>query len=116
MKLLHKRSVFIVSGDCFSMDHFIDIHNHSDFSTFQEPAARNFTSQGVTTLVTGNCGISGGPLTPKNKEIFESEWIDSIQDKLSHWSRFSDFALDLEKMNLPAAELRGIYYSLKQTN
>jgi len=23
MKLLHKRSVFIVSGDCFGMDHFI---------------------------------------------------------------------------------------------
>jgi len=77
---------------------FIDIHNHSDFSIFQAPAARNFTSQGVTTLVTGNCGISGGPLTPKNKEIFESEQIDSIQDKLSHWSRFSDFALDLEKL------------------
>jgi len=77
---------------------FIDIHNHSDFSIFQEPAARNFTSQGVTTLVTGNCGISGGPLTPKNKEIFESEWIDSIQDKLSHWSHFSGFALDLKKL------------------
>jgi N-acyl-D-amino-acid deacylase len=87
--------------DCYGLvaaPGFIDIHNHSDFSIFQEPAARNFTSQGVTTLVTGNCGVSGAPLTHKNKEIFEAEWIESSQDKLSHWSHFSDFALDLEKL------------------
>lgn len=77
---------------------FIDIHNHSDFSIFQEAAARNFTSQGVTTLVTGNCGVSGAPLRPKNREIFEAEWIESFQDKLSHWFHFSDFAFDLEKL------------------
>lgn len=77
---------------------FIDIHNHSDFSIFQEPAARNFTSQGVTTLVTGNCGVSGAPLTPKNKEMFEAEWIESSQDKLNRWFHFSDFSLDLEKL------------------
>ncbi|GAF92118.1 unnamed protein product, partial [marine sediment metagenome] len=59
---------------------------------------RNFTSQGVTTLVTGNCGVSGGPLTPKNKEMFEAEWIGLSQDKLNHWSHFSDFAIDLEKL------------------
>jgi len=77
---------------------FIDIHNHSDFSIFQAPAARNFISQGVTTLVTGNCGLSGGPLTPKNKEMFEAERIEVTQDKWKHWSHYSDFALDLEKL------------------
>jgi len=42
--------------------------------------------------------LSGGPLTPKNKEMFEAEWIEISQDKLNHWSHFSDFAVDLEKL------------------
>ncbi|MDN5330779.1 MAG: N-acyl-D-amino-acid deacylase [Tepidanaerobacteraceae bacterium] len=50
---------------------FIDIHNHSDFSVIFLPDAPNYLSQGVTTLVVGNCGYSGAPLTPKNRRMFE---------------------------------------------
>lgn len=51
---------------------FIDLHNHTDegfgwIGPLPLPAAgkeiRNFLTQGVTTLVTGNCG--GGPDTPE---------------------------------------------------
>ena len=37
---------------------FIDLHNHSDTSIVAEKTRinRNFTTQGVTTIVTGNCG------------------------------------------------------------
>ena len=47
---------------------FIDIHNHSDEVVFLEPNARNYTTQGVTTLVVGNCGVSGAPVSEKNKK------------------------------------------------
>ncbi|RUL86880.1 metal-dependent hydrolase [Tautonia sociabilis] len=41
---------------------FIDLHTHSDRSILQDPtrANRNYQAQGVTTIVTGNCG--GGPI------------------------------------------------------
>ncbi len=37
---------------------FIDVHTHIEGQIFERPEARNFTADGVTTLVTGNCGGS----------------------------------------------------------
>jgi|GEM_PF-23353 len=37
---------------------FIDLHTHADAGLFNIPDAGNFTRDGVTTLVTGNCGGS----------------------------------------------------------
>ncbi|WP_145268802.1 amidohydrolase family protein [Tautonia plasticadhaerens] len=41
---------------------FIDLHTHSDRTILEDPtrANRNYQAQGVTTIVTGNCG--GGPI------------------------------------------------------
>src|SRR5687767_10140773 len=38
---------------------FIDLHNHADTSIVAEATRENynFTSQGCTTIVTGNCGM-----------------------------------------------------------
>jgi N-acyl-D-amino-acid deacylase len=36
---------------------FIDVHTHVE-GIYEQPAAENFVRMGVTTLVTGNCGIS----------------------------------------------------------
>jgi N-acyl-D-amino-acid deacylase len=44
---------------------FIDAHTHSDAALLMNRSALNYISQGVTTNVIGNCGISAGPL---NKE------------------------------------------------
>src|SRR5437762_7418514 len=37
---------------------FIDVHTHDDRSLFATPEMAAKASQGVTTVVTGNCGIS----------------------------------------------------------
>lgn len=37
---------------------FIDVHTHADQGLFEQPDAENFIRDGVTTLVTGNCGGS----------------------------------------------------------
>ncbi|WP_344108026.1 D-aminoacylase [Kribbella alba] len=42
---------------------FIDLHSHADFSAEASPEAITQLHQGVTTLVTGNCGWSPFPIT-----------------------------------------------------
>ena len=41
---------------------FIDVHTHDDRALFATPAMAAKVSQGVTTVVTGNCGVSLAPL------------------------------------------------------
>lgn len=40
---------------------FIDAHGHDDLMFFEKPDLRWKTSQGVTTVVVGNCGMSAAP-------------------------------------------------------
>lgn len=37
---------------------FIDVHTHADTGLYRQPLAENFILDGVTTIVTGNCGGS----------------------------------------------------------
>lgn len=42
---------------------FIDVHTHDDRAVLVNPTMKNKVSQGVTTVVTGNCGVSLAPLS-----------------------------------------------------
>lgn len=41
---------------------FIDVHTHDDISVIRTPAMLPKLSQGVTTVIVGNCGISAAPV------------------------------------------------------
>lgn len=41
---------------------FIDVHTHDDLAVLREPTTLAKLSQGVTTCVVGNCGISAAPV------------------------------------------------------
>ena len=41
---------------------FIDVHTHDDISVIRDPRTLAKISQGVTTVITGNCGISAAPV------------------------------------------------------
>ena len=41
---------------------FIDVHTHDDLSSFAHPEMLPKISQGVTTVIVGNCGISASPV------------------------------------------------------
>ena len=45
---------------------FIDVHTHDDLYLLRSPQMLPKLSQGVTTVITGNCGISAGPATIKH--------------------------------------------------
>ena len=42
---------------------FIDVHTHDDRAVLATPEMANKVSQGVTTVIAGNCGVSLAPLT-----------------------------------------------------
>ena len=44
---------------------FVDSHTHDDFAVIGDPEMRPKVTQGVTTVVVGNCGISGAPIRIK---------------------------------------------------
>ena len=45
---------------------FIDVHAHDDLYLLRSPQMLPKLSQGVTTVIIGNCGISAGPATLKH--------------------------------------------------
>ena len=46
---------------------FIDVHTHDDNLIFTDPSMAPKTTQGVTSVIVGNCGISLAPLKLNNK-------------------------------------------------
>ena len=50
------------AADRYVTPGFVDPHTHSDISILQYPRAESAVRQGVTTHVTGNCGMSPAPL------------------------------------------------------
>lgn len=63
---------------------FIDVHTHDDRLLTDDPSMAAKTSQGVTTVITGNCGVSVAPLGP-------GELPEPILDLARHF-RFERFA------------------------
>ncbi len=72
---------------------FIDAHTHDDRVLLSSPDMTSKISQGVTTVVTGNCGISLAPLSGKSPVAP----MNLLGDR--QWYRFnsvSDYAAELD--------------------
>ena len=55
-------SVVIEAGGLVLGPGFIDTHTHEDLSVIRNPAMPSRLTQGVTTIIAGNCGISAAPV------------------------------------------------------
>lgn len=78
---------------------FIDVHDHSDLVAFSEPWMESALRQGVTTLVMGNCGISGWPVSGAR------EWLEMLSAAVDvGWTTFAGYLEALEATR-PAVNL-----------
>ncbi len=74
----------IDAGGRYVTPGFVDPHTHSDISILQYPRADSAVRQGVTTHVTGNCGMSPAPVVARYREELRREW-DFYWDTEAQW-------------------------------
>ncbi len=79
---------------------FIDCHTHSDLSVLHDPARLPKVSQGVTTEVVGNCGMSAAPINKKTLNLMK-EYVKPVLGDYDSWSwnSVADYLKIVEKAN-----------------
>lgn len=74
---------------------FIDTHTHSEFTLLADHRAEGKILQGVTTEISGNCGLSAGPFLGESKTQREADFLEfSLSDR---WSYIDEYFVLLEK-------------------
>lgn len=100
-KVKERGEVEIDATNLIATPGFIDIHNHSDITILANPLAPNYITQGVTTLVVGNCGISVAPLSKDSKELIDLILPPQFKEKIKiNWSSFEKYLKEVEKSKL----------------
>ena len=64
---------------CVVAPGFVDIHTHYDAQVFWDPALRPSSSQGVTTVVAGNCGFTIAPTRPEHHDVIVRT-LENVED------------------------------------
>lgn len=92
-KIIDATGFFVAPG-------FIDILNHSDtyLTLFGVAHQNSLASQGVTTIIGGNCGASLAPLVSGNAIFSVQRWTDPAQININ-WLRLSEFFDVLKAQN-----------------
>ena len=96
---LHGRRT-IDAADRYVTPGFVDPHTHSDISIIAYPLAQSAVFQGVTTHVTGNCGMGAAPVVERFRDEARSEWD-------YYWSVDVDWSWRSFSSYLRAIEARG---------
>jgi len=101
---------------------FIDVHSHSELWFLQDPYAEAKISQGITTEITGNCGLTPAPLWGQGGEEFkkyasyilgniDQEWgwenVESLLKLISQSSPAVNIAYLFGHNNLRASVIGG---------
>lgn len=77
---------------------FIDTHTHSEFTLLADNRAEAKISQGITTEVNGNCGLSAAPLYGEALEQREADLKElGIKER---WATFGEYFSLLEKRGI----------------
>ena len=86
---------------------FVDVHTHDDISVIRNPAMLPKISQGVTTVIVGNCGISASPVTLRGELPDPMNLLGEVKD--FKYSTFADYveAIDGARPAVNVAALIG---------
>jgi N-acyl-D-amino-acid deacylase len=91
----------IDAGGRIAAPGFIDAHTHDDRLLLSSPDMSAKVSQGVTTVVSGNCGVSLAPMVHQSGPVTPP--LDLL-DSGGSWYRFPSFAAYFEELaSSPAA-------------
>jgi len=74
---------------------FIDVHDHTDISLLINPKAESHVRQGITTVVSGNCGASPFPIAEEIYDEIKANYQEQFQLDLT-WSDIKGFLSRLE--------------------
>lgn len=86
---------------------FIDAHTHDDRMMLSDPEMTPKISQGVTTIIGGNCGISLAPMPRPIPDPVTPPL--NLLDDLGGWFKFPTFAAYIEELNkTPSATNRAM--------
>src|SRR5712671_337220 len=101
-KLKEKGEVEIDASGKIAAPGFIDAHTHDDRLMLSAPEMAPKVSQGVTTVVAGNCGVSLAP-APRGMPRPVTPPLDLMDDE-GGWFRFPTFSSYVEELKgRPAA-------------
>lgn len=92
---LSQDSEHIIDGEgLFVAPGFVDMHTHADMSIFTNPLGKSLVMQGVTLIVTGNCGSSPAPLNDDLKK----RWLQRGGGYSPNWDDFSGYLDAVERV------------------
>lgn len=81
---------------------FIDSHSHSDRTVFRDPLGHSKVMQGVTTEVTGNCGLGLFPAGDAARRRELEDYLATMEGELPprgvEWADFAGFAAAVERL------------------
>ena len=71
---------------------FIDVHTHSDLTWLYYPECTSRVTQGITTEVIGNCGMSPAPFASNDANFRQTIWvIDQEPARRFGWATYSGY-------------------------
>lgn len=80
---------------------FIDAHTHSDFNPLTYPSLPNKITQGVTTEIVGNCGMSAAPVLGEQGKHIREVWArEGVEIKKPSWRTFGEYKKTLLRKGL----------------
>lgn len=86
------------AGDRVVCPGFIDLHSHADFTLPADPDAISQITQGVTTVLTGNCGSSPFPI--RDEELLRGRMAKFNPDLRWNWSDVDSYRANLRRDGL----------------
>ena len=85
----HQAARTLDASGCVVSPGFIDAHTHDDQALRQRPDMDFKVSQGVTTVITGNCGVSAAPLPARGTLPMPLDLIEVPEGQRD--GRFADY-------------------------